>query len=121
MIVDVNCFAGHWPSRDVNGELPSVHDSLRAHGVDLMYMSSLDAAWRRNPHQPNDGLYAAVAQFEDVRPVPLLDPTVATWRAELTRAAERPDVDFIRLLPAYSPYSLADADQLLLQDADLTF
>jgi uncharacterized protein len=113
MMIDVNCFAGHWPSRRLDGDLPAVRDSLRGLGVDLMYVSPLESAWSRNPHQPNGALYESVAAFEDVRPVPVLDPTIATWQSELTRAAERPDVDLIRLLPAYSPYSLSDADELL--------
>ena len=113
MIVDVNCFAGHWPSRHLDGSLPAVRDSLRALGVDLLHMSPLEAAWNRNPHQANDALYEAASTFEDVRPVPVLDPTIATWREELGRAVARADVGLIRLLPAYSPYALSDAEELL--------
>ena len=113
MIVDVSCFAGHWPSRDLKGELTSVRDLLGGYGVDRLLVSPLDAAWARNPHLANDPVYRAVEPFEDVWPVPVLDPTVATWRAELERAAEHPDVRLVKLLPAYSPYGLPEADDLL--------
>jgi predicted TIM-barrel fold metal-dependent hydrolase len=113
MIIDINAFAGHWPFSPVRGDLAAVRDSLRAAGVQRLCVSPLEAAWCRNPHLANAALYEAAAAFEDVWPVPVLDPTVATWRAELARAAAEPRVRLIRLLPAYSPYSLAQADELL--------
>src|SRR5207253_843178 len=70
-------------------------------------------AWRRNPHLCNAELYQFAAAFADVWPVPVLDPTVATWRAELARAVAQPRVRLVRLLPTYSPYSLTQADVLL--------
>jgi predicted TIM-barrel fold metal-dependent hydrolase len=113
MIIDVNAFAGHWPFCPVRGELTAVRDSLRAVGVEQICVSPLEAAWCRNPHLANAGLYEAAAAFEDVWPVPVLDPTVATWRAELARAADQPRVRLVRLLPNYSPYSMPEADELL--------
>lgn len=118
MIVDVNAYAGHWPFRRVRSDLASVRNGLRQYGVGRIYVSPLDAAWSRNPHQPNDALYDAAAQFEDVRPVPVLDPTIATWRTELARAREHPEVRLAKLLPGYSPYALADADELLRATRD---
>jgi predicted TIM-barrel fold metal-dependent hydrolase len=121
VIIDINAFAGHWPFGPVRGDLPSVRASLRALGVERICISPLDAAWCRNPHLANTALYEAAAEFADVSPVPVVDPTVATWRAELARAAAQPQVRLVRLLPTYSPYSLTDADALLqaLAEADL--
>ena len=113
MIVDVNAFAGHWPFSPVRGDLEAVRASLQAVGVERICVSPLEAAWCRNPHPCNAALYGCAAAFDDVWPVPVLDPTVATWRAELARAASEPRVRLVRLLPAYSPYSLTDADELL--------
>ncbi|MBT3268134.1 amidohydrolase family protein [Candidatus Poribacteria bacterium] len=118
MIVDVSCFAGHWPSRDLQGDLVSVRGSLREYGVGRLLASPMDAAWTRNPHLVNAAFYSAAESFADVSPVPVLDPTVATWAAELERAVERPDVRLVRLLPAYSPYRLAEADDLLSAASD---
>jgi predicted TIM-barrel fold metal-dependent hydrolase len=118
MIVDVNCFAGHWPSRDLKGDLASVRGSLRRYGVGRLFASPLDAAWSRNPHLANDAFYRTVEAYDDVSPVPVLDPTVATWDAQLGRAAKHPDVHLVKLLPAYSPYRLAEADALLSAASD---
>jgi predicted TIM-barrel fold metal-dependent hydrolase len=113
MIIDVNAFTGTWPSHPVRGTLPEVRASLRACGVDRMFVSPLDAAWCRDPHRFNQDLYRSCEPFEDVWPSPVLDPTVATWRREVRRAADHPKVRVVRLLPAYSPYAMAESDDLL--------
>lgn len=113
MIIDLNACAGHWPFHPVAGDLRAVRASLRACGVDRVCVSPLEAAWRRNPHLCNADLYRAAEAFEEVWPVPVLDPTVATWREELARAARQPRVRLVKLLPSYSPYALSEADALL--------
>jgi uncharacterized protein len=113
VIIDINAFAGHWPFAPVRGDLPAVRASLQALGVERICVSPLDAAWCRNPHLANAALYEDAAGFLDVWPVPVLDPTVSTWRAEVARAAAQPRVRLVRLLPTYSPFSLTDADALM--------
>src|SRR5262249_36645431 len=104
---------GHWPFFPIRGDLQAVRASLRALGVEQIFVSPLEAAWCRNPHLANAALEHASAPFEDVWPVPVLDPTVAPGRAGLARAAVQPRVRLVRLLPTYSPYALTDADALL--------
>jgi hypothetical protein len=113
MITDINACHGHWPFRPLSGELTTVRDSLRAVGVTRICLSPLDAAWCRDPHVANARLYEEALAFEDVWPVPVMDPTVATWEAELGRAVAQPRVRIARLLPSYSPYPLEVADGLL--------
>ena len=113
MIIDVNAYTGHWPSHPVEGALDSVRASLREYGVERMCVSPLDAAWCRNPHRFNDGLYAASGATGDVWPVPVLDPTIATWRDELERAEAQPRVRLVKLLPAYCGFELDSASDLL--------
>jgi predicted TIM-barrel fold metal-dependent hydrolase len=113
VIIDLNAFTGSWPSRALAGDLPAVRDSLRACGVDRICVSPLEAAWCRNPHAFNAPLYRAIETYADVWPVPVLDPTVATWREELSRALRQPRVRLVRLFPTYSPYPLGQAHTLL--------
>ena len=58
---------------------------------------------------------------EDVWPVPVLDPTVSTWKSELDRAAAQDRVQVVRLLPNYHQYDLNDVGDVLgaLVDAKL--
>lgn len=112
MIIDINAYTGHWPTHPVDGALDRVCESLRAYGVDRICVSPLDAAWCRNPHRFNDDLYAASSGTDNVFPVPVLDPTIATWRGELERAKAQPGVRLVKLLPAYSGYDLNFASDL---------
>ena len=113
MIIDLNAFTGTWPSHPVMGDLPNVRDSLRAYGVERIFVSPLEAAWCRNPHRFNQALYQATATFDDVWPMPVLDPTIATWRKELDAIVQQAKVRVVRLLPAYSPYCPSKAETLL--------
>lgn len=121
MIIDINAFTGNWPFFPVKGELKSVYDSLRSYGVERIFISPLDAVWCRNPHIFNDRLYKDVTAFDNVWPVPIFDPTIVTWQKELDYALKNPKVKLVKLLPAYSPYKLTDADLFLksLSDAGL--
>lgn len=112
MIIDVNAYTGHWPTHPVAGALGRVRASLKEYGVDRICVSPLDAAWCRNPHRFNDDLYVASGGTDDVWPVPVLDPTIATWRGELERAKAQPRVRLVKLLPAYSGYDLNFASDL---------
>ena len=113
MIVDLSSFVGAWPSHPVNGRADQVWPLLRSFGVDRIFASSLEAAWCRNPHSYNRDLYRLAGETDDVWPVPVLDPTVATWPAELDRAAGEDRARLVRLLPTYSSYDLADVDDFL--------
>lgn len=106
MIIDVNSWFGHWPSYPVLGDIGSVHESLKATGVDVMFMSSLDAIWSRNPHSFNKRLYAETAPFETIYPTPIITPTIASWQDELRRAVDHPRVRMVKLLPNYSQFEL---------------
>lgn len=109
MIVDVGAFTGAWPSHPVHGRLEDVVASLNHVGVDRILVSPLDAVWCRNPHLYNGPLYRACEGRDDLLPVPILDPSIATWKEELTRAVDSV-VQAIRLLPNYHGYVLADQD-----------
>jgi uncharacterized protein len=113
MIIDINAYTGHWPTHPVNGGLEEVRTSLKEYGIDRVCVSPLDAAWCRNPHLYNAPLCEAARAYDDVWPVPILDPTIATWSDELARSSAADRVRLVKLLPAYSQYELTEADDLL--------
>lgn len=113
MIIDLNAFIGTWPSHPVEGELDTVRNSLRSYGVERIFVSHLESAWCQNPHLFNDRLYRSVEDYDDVFPVPVIAPTIATWRNELACAVQQPKVKLVRLLPGYSLYNLSEIDDFL--------
>lgn len=114
MIIDCNASAGSWPSRPpMDASVAALWRDLSDAGVDRVFMASLESAWCRNPHAPNNDLLRQAADLPAISPVPTLDPTVHTWRDELAQIDKAGNVRMVRLLPSYSPYPLEDADQML--------
>jgi predicted TIM-barrel fold metal-dependent hydrolase len=121
VIVDLNAWVGRWPFHPVAGDLNLVRHSLKQAGVEQIFASPLGAVWCRHPHRYNEMLYRGASTTDDVWPVPLLDPTIATWRNELDRASKETRVRLVKLVPRTSPYELPDADELMdaLEDEGL--
>ena len=116
MIIDVNAWTGPWPTLvNVPHDAASVRASLRAYGVERIFLAPLAAAWSANPHLCNADVYEAASEFEDISPVPVIDPTLPTWREELEKATGHHAVRMIKLLPGYGGYELAVADDLLTE------
>lgn len=113
LCVDINAFAGHWPSHPVDGDVMEVVASLSSVGVDRICLSPLDAVWCRNPHHYNRWLLEVTRPLLEVLPTPVIDPTVTTWREELDAVASDSRVKMIKLHPNYSPYALTAASDCL--------
>ncbi|MCC7492538.1 MAG: amidohydrolase family protein [Fimbriimonadaceae bacterium] len=114
MTIDANAATGHWPSRPGGrATVGAVWRALAAAGIDQAFVSSLESAWCRNPHAPNAKLIEDCGDHPELSPVPTLDPTVHTWRDELAHVARSGSVRMVRLLPAYGPYDLEDADEMI--------
>lgn len=113
MIIDVNAWTGPWPALvNVPYDVASVRSSLREYGVERVFMAPLAAAWSANPHLCNPVVYEAADEYDDISPVPVIDPTLPTWPAEMAKATEHRAVRMIKLLPGYGGYGLDAADEL---------
>lgn len=114
MVIDCNASYGPWlfrpPCDDTVGD---VWRTLQTAGVDQAYLASLHSVWCRDPHAPNLTLLTDTAARPETRPVPTLDPTVHTWRDHLALLGRAAEVKMVRLLPAYGPYELDEADEML--------
>ena len=121
-VVDVNAWVGSWSSQSVNAGAAAVRGMLKSAGVDRIFMAPLDAAWAQNPHLANDLAYDAAERWADVHPVPVIDPTVPTWKGEVDRAQRHAGVRLVKWLPAYAGYELEAADECAqaLTEADLS-
>ncbi|MBT4504316.1 MAG: hypothetical protein HOC74_41705 [Gemmatimonadetes bacterium] len=111
-IIDINAWTGHWSTFPVKGSVDEVRSSLKEIGVDRICLAPLNGVWGHNPHVCNGEVYAAAERYEDVVPVPFLDPTIPTWREELEKGGKL-GVRLVKLVPAYSQYELGEAGELL--------
>jgi uncharacterized protein len=114
MIIDINAWFGCWGTSPCCQEISQVRDSLMQIGVEQIHLSSLQAAWSHNPHLLNKQLYKASRDYPEICPVPILDPTIPSWREELTHASHTPHTCWVKLLPPYSRYSLEQANELFI-------
>lgn len=113
MIIDVNAWTGPWPALvNVPYDVASVRSSLREYGVERIFMAPLAAAWSADPHLCNPVVNEAADAYDDISPVPVIDPTLPTWPEELAKATGHRGVRMIKLLPGYGGYGLAAADEL---------
>jgi uncharacterized protein len=110
--IDISAWTGHWASLPVPGEVEEVLDSLAEVGIGRICLSPLDGVWGHNPHVANEVVYRAAAAHPQVYPMPLIDPTIPTWPEELARAMQAPRLRLVRLVPAYGPYRLEQAEAL---------
>ena len=120
-IVDVSAWTGTWSSQGVRAAASVVRRDLKDAGIDRIFMASLDGVWSPNPHLANVDVYEAAERWEDVFPVPVIDPTIATWEAEVERARAHPGVRLVKCMPSYTPFPLDDSAPLAeaLIEADL--
>ena len=113
MIIDVNAWTGPWPALvNVPHDVASVRASIREYGVERIFMAPLAAAWSTSPHLCNSVVYEAADEYDDLSPVPVIDPTLPTWPEELAKAAGHRAVRMIKLLPGNGGYDLAAADEM---------
>lgn len=118
MIIDVNAWSGPWPALvDVPYDAASLRASLREYGVERIFMAPLAAAWSANPHLCNAVVYEAASEFEDISPVPVIDPTLPTWQEEFEKAAGHHAIRMIKLLPGFGGYGLAAAEEFFEEAA----
>ena len=109
-MIDINAWTGHWNTLIVKGDVETVRRTVQAYGVEQIFMAPLDAAWCPDPHLYNEVVYKASDRYDDISPVPIIDPTLPTWQKELNRAAACTGVRLIKLLPGYGGYDLSKTD-----------
>ena len=118
MTIDVCAHLGEWTRRPVGVEADELVRMLAPFGVSRVYAGRLSALWYEDPHLANRASgpsgprrHSGVILID----VPVLDPTVATWREELDRLARPGPLSMVRLYPNYAGYRLGDADSMLAE------
>ena len=109
MIVDMTAWMGFWGTTPHSFDVEQIRRALQGIGVSRIYLSVMHAVWCHNPHLCNDLVYSAAEAYRDVDPVPVLDPTIPSWPGELEKAMNAPRARWVKIIPAYSGYTLGYA------------
>lgn len=109
MLIDVNAHLGPWPfSLLTERAAPQFAAHLRAHGIGRALVSHLGAVFQPDPMPANRELFAATRRVPALVAVPILNPTLATWREQLDACATAtPQLRAVKILPNYHNYSVA--------------
>jgi hypothetical protein len=110
---DCTAFCGPHLRRPIGLEPRALAERLAPLGIERICASRLEALWFENPHDANRLAESMVDIPASVIRIPVIDPTLATWRDELDRLSARGLPRLIRLHPNYHGYSLSDVDPLL--------
>jgi hypothetical protein len=107
MIIDVNAAVGRWPFCEGQSMTPSRLSRLLAEaGVDVAMTSSLEAIFHEDADEDNRRLLRQLRGHPRLRPVPVINPSVANWPESLERWG--PEALAVKILPSYHAYTLAD-------------
>jgi hypothetical protein len=105
--LDANTWTGRWPFSFCAAHTPrTLATHLRAHGIRQALVSPLDAVFAPAPGPANRELLAKTRGLAGLEPVPVINPSLATWREDLAAVAADPRVRAVRLLPNYHNYRL---------------
>ena len=110
MTIDLFAHCGPWTRRDIGVEPAGLWDQLAPFGVQKVYAGRLEALWFENAHDANRHAESLPPGPPGVVRVPVLDPSLATWREELDRLQARGPVPMVLLYPNYHSYALDSVD-----------
>ena len=109
MTIDCNAFFGAWPFADFPRRSGSqLREHLSSAGIGRALVSPLGALFHPEPMAANRELMEAVAGTPTLHPVPVLNPTLATWPEHLEACAGAGAAGMVRIAPAYHNYRLTD-------------
>jgi predicted TIM-barrel fold metal-dependent hydrolase len=117
MLIDVNCWTGHWPFQELLPREPAdLARHLRAEKIDRALVSSCESVFYPDPHPANEELFRRLEDLPMLLPVPVLNPALGNWKDLLDRY-RRLGVRALALLPSYHGYSLNGSTMALFMGA----
>jgi len=111
-MIDISCFYGAWPAYPVKGAIAEVAAELQSHGITDALISPLAAVWCRNQQAYNRELLETTRPYPGLHPVPVLDPTLPSWREEVENMRRDKRVRAFRVFLNYTRFDLARRDSL---------
>ncbi len=105
MIIDINCFCGHWPFHKVpNENMDGLLKSSQKTGIDQMLVSSLNSIFYQDCYE---GL-EEIGEADNVFKVLTVNPAFPTFADDIRRGIEEFHIKAVRIFPGYHNYELND-------------
>jgi predicted TIM-barrel fold metal-dependent hydrolase len=105
-LIDTSVFIGHWPFQPLTTNTgAALKQHLQHQGVSQAWVANIDAVLFADPMQGNATLFTELQSDPFFLPVVIINPTLATWRADLQYCIEQ-GARAVKILPNYHQYTL---------------
>jgi predicted TIM-barrel fold metal-dependent hydrolase len=110
VIVDVNAYLGHWPFRRLrNNSADGLVRLMDDKGIDVAWVSSIDAVHYVNSQAGNESLHEEIAPHRNrLVPFAVINPAYIDWEHDLEVCVKEFGCRGVRLYPNYHNYGLLD-------------
>ena len=106
-LIDANCWLGSWPFQVfTHNSAAALAEHLASEEITTALVSPTEAILHPDPNIFNDLLINTVEDYPLLKPVPVVNPTLANWKTSMAIYASTDNVHSIRILPNYHNYSL---------------
>lgn len=106
-LFDATTWIGRWPFAFCAAhDGRSLAEELRGHGIERALVSHLDCVFAPEPGPANRALLHETRGAKALLPVPVINPALPGWRAELEACAADARVRAVRVLPRYHNFRL---------------
>lgn len=110
MIIDMAAFLGPYERRNLAADHARLVNTLRPWGITRIYAGRIDHLRHDNLHATDSPVKPQTSGGIELNTVPVIDPTVATWREHLESywTFHKASLPVIRLHPNYHGYRLSE-------------
>ncbi len=106
-LIDANCWLGNWPFQTfAHNSAAGLSQHLANEEINTALVSATETILHPDPDMFNDLLINQVEDYPLLKPVPVVNPTLANWKTSMAIYASTDNVHTIRILPNYHNYSL---------------
>ncbi len=107
MLFDANAYSGVWPfGLRCEQTVANYAAAARQAGISGAAISPLGAFLETDPMRANRELFQTVRIRPLFRPVPIVNPVLASWRDQLAECGAQKGVRAVRIAPTYHNYTL---------------
>lgn len=105
-LIDTSVFIGHWPFQPLQfHSCAQLKQHLTDYGVTQAWVANADAVLFPDPMYGNETLFTELQSDPFFIPVVIINPTLATWRADLQHCIAQ-GARAVKILPNYHQYTL---------------
>jgi uncharacterized protein len=107
--IDLHCYIGHWPFRQLRGATGAgLLAKMDKYGVDRAVVSNVNGIFYQNTQRANEELFETVKTSPRLIPFAVINPTYAGWKSDLEVCHQKFGVKGLRLYPQYHDYKPTD-------------